>query len=152
MSAIFNILQAHARYDRKKHHFRQELFSDKVKSPKRYKSLAARKKRTDYLKSLHMQGKSECSKCGKIKDIDRFYKSNRGIGKLPVSSRCRYCIKRKDSERVKKIELLKELRSKGLSLCGKCKETKALNEFYLRENGDDIKCTSWCRKCYKKKD
>lgn len=88
----------------------------------------------------------ECSKCGEIKDVNRFSQNNGFKDGLNIT--CKDCINKKNKERYrKKHPLIEKHKSKeGFKFCVKCQTEKSKDQFY-----GDKKCSdglySYCKEC-----
>jgi len=87
-----------------------------------------------------LQRLKQCSKCGEIKNIDHFYKSNNC--KDGYMGRCKCCLKNKNNINLPKNEL-----SWKQKICQKCNLIKPINEFHKRHNL--LIYMSWCKNCHK---
>jgi len=85
---------------------------------------------------LLTQGLKRCTKCKKVKPLDKFHQNHRNAdGRVP---QCRSCLSPRAVDR-------ERLRKQGFKHCPSCKQIKPLKEFYLRTNGKPM---SACKSCF----
>jgi hypothetical protein len=121
--------------------------TNKAKENKRNYDPTKNMEKHRYLAALHLQGKSECSKCKKIMSLDSFGTSKKRSG---YQSACRQCLrdqkrKKGETELIKRRDYLKSLREKGFSECGKCKVVKSVTSFFSLHKGNLV--GSRCKEC-----